>query len=72
MNPVDDTGFWYTNNFVLCLPCEDATYDNEMFPKDFHKAVANQVADEEALSTTTPNPLRNSDVDMIPIGSIQP
>ena len=71
MDPVDDTGFGYSNDFVLCLPCEDAAYDNDLFPRKFHKVVDKKLSDEVARSTATPNPLRKSDVDMNPIGSIQ-
>ena len=67
MDPVDDTGFGYTINVVLFLPCEDAAYDNDLFPKDLHKAVDNKLADEGARPTATQNPLRKSDVDTNPI-----
>ena len=39
IDPVDDNGFRHTNDFGICLPCEDAAYDNDMFPKNFYIGV---------------------------------
>ena len=72
MDPVDDTGFGYTDDFVLCLLCEYAAYDDNISPENFHRVVDNNLEDKRARSTATPNPLRKSDVDMNPICSIQP
>ena len=72
MDPVDDTGFGHTNDFIICLPCEDAAYDNDIFPKDFHRVVDKKLADEGARSTATPNLLRKVEFYMNPIASISP
>ena len=34
VDPVDDTGFGYTDDFVLCLSCEDVAYDDNIYPKN--------------------------------------
>ena len=55
--------YGFTEQFVLCLPCDDEAYEDDIFSS---KCRSSQGARHVS------NPLRTSEVEMNPIGSIQP
>ena len=65
---VDGDSFGFTEDFVLCLPCEDKAYSGELF--NLKSRPNSPLADEGARIIS--NPLRTSEVKMNPIGSFQP
>ena len=55
--------YGFTEQFVLCLPCDEEAYEDDIFSS---KCRSSQGARHVS------NPLRTSEVEMNPIGSIQP
>ena len=65
---MDGEEFGFTEGFVLCLPCKDKTYDNDIF---ILKCRPSRPLTDEGARTIS-KPLRTSEVEMNHIGSIQP
>ena len=63
---IDGKEFGFTEGFVLCLPCEDKAYDNDIFSLKCRPS--RPLTDEGARKI--PKPLCTSEVEMNPIGSI--
>ena len=60
---IDGEEFGFTEGFVLCLPCEDKAYDNDIFILKCRPS--RPLMDEGARDM--PKPLRTSEVEKNPI-----